>query len=114
MESILTSIKKDLGIDASDKDFDPDIIRRINSAFMVLMQLGVGPAGGFRITGESETWDDFTQGRTDIEGVKDYVYLKVKLKFDPPTNASLLEALKEEISELESRLNIQVETTYEN
>ena len=110
MESILISIKKDLGIDADDRAFDPDIIRRINSAFMVLMQLGVGPAGGFRITSESDTWDEFFQGRTDIEGVKDYVYLKVRLKFDPPANASLLEALKEEIAELESRLNMQAES----
>lgn len=110
MESILLSIKKDLGIDKDDKAFDPDIIRRINSAFMVLMQLGVGPVGGFYVTNELDTWDKFLQGRTDLEGVKDYVYLKVRLKFDPPTNASLLEALKEEIAELESRLIYQVET----
>lgn len=110
MESILKSIKKDLGIDESDKAFDSDIIRRINSAFMVLTQLGVGPKGGFRVVNEYDTWDKFFLGRTDIDSAKDYVYFKVKLAFDPPTNASLLEALKEEIKELESRLNMQVDT----
>ena len=109
MESILKSIKKDLGIDESDKDYDPDIIRRINSAFMVLNQLGVGPKEGFRINDDTNTWNEFLSGRKDIDGVKDYVYLKVRLVFDPPTNASLLEALKEEIKELESRLNMQVD-----
>ena len=109
MESILNSIKKDLGIDESDKAFDSDITRRINSAFMVLAQLGVCP-DGFRIVNEYDTWDKFFRGRTDIDGAKDYVYLKVRLVFDPPTNASLLDALKEEIKELESRLNMQVDT----
>ena len=110
MESILTSVKKDLGIDKDDRAFDPDIIRRINSAFMVLMQLGVGPKGGFRVTSELDTWDKFLNGRTDLESVKDYVFMKVRLVFDPPTNAALLEALKQEIAELEYRLNAQVET----
>lgn len=110
MESILTSIKKDLGIDKEYNVFDSDIIRHINSALMVLMQLGVGPSKGFRVTGESETWDRFLEGRTDLEAVKDYVFIKVKLVFDPPANSSTLEALKEQAKELEWRLNVQVET----
>ena len=112
MESILISIKKDLGIDKEDKSFDSDIIRRINSTFMVLMQLGVGPKGGFRITGELETWDKFLQGRKDLEAVKDYVYIKVKLKFDPQSmSSSMIEAFEEEAKEIECRLCMQVEST---
>lgn len=112
MESILTSIKNDLGIEEDDKSFDKEITRRINSAFMVLTQLGVGPAKGFRITSGLETWDEFLQGREDLESVKDYVYIKVKLKFDSQSmSSSTIEAFKEEAKEIECRLNMQVEST---
>ena len=110
MESILIDVKKDLGIDKDDKSFDLDIIRRINSILSTLRQLGVGPKDGYRITNEYDTWDKLLQGRTDIEDVKDYVYMRVRLRFDPPTSSTLLAALKEEIKEVEWRLNVQVET----
>lgn len=110
MDSILNTIKKMLGIDSSDTSFDVDIKVHINSVFNVLHQLGVGPDTCFRITGDTETWDDFISNRTDIESVKDYIYLRVKLVFDPPSSSTVLESYKNTISELEYRLFV----TYDN
>lgn len=109
MESILTSIKKLLGIDESYTVFDPDIIMHINSVFMILTQMGVGPAEGFSIEGEDSTWSDFTGGNITIESVKTYVYMKVKLMFDPPLSSAHIEALNKQISELEWRLYTSAE-----
>ena len=112
MESILVSIKKMLGVSEKDTNFDTDIKIHINSVLMILTQLGVGPKKGFRITDEKETWNDFLGYTADseyIEGVKTYVYIRVKLVFDPPTSSSLAQALKEESKEYEWRLNIQVD-----
>lgn len=109
MDSILISIKKLLGIDAVCDQFDTDIIIQINSALMVLNQIGVGPPGGFLITSNSETWSDFFGNSKMIEGVKTYVYLKVRLVFDPPQASAMIEAIKQQISELEWRLNVAVD-----
>jgi hypothetical protein len=108
-DSILTSIKKLLGINEEDTNFDRDIIIHINTAFFALLQLGVGPATGFRIADKVKTWAEFVGERTDIDGVKDYVYMKVRLVFDPPQTGYLVDAIKEGIKELEWRLNIQVD-----
>jgi hypothetical protein len=105
MESILTSIKKLLGPSAEYEHFDPDIIMHINSALMVLTQIGVGPADGFVIEDETSLWTDFLPDGKNLEAVKTYVYLKVKIIFDPPLNASVLESYKQQIKEYESRLN---------
>lgn len=110
MESILTSIKKLLGIEASYEHFDPDIIIHINSAFMILTQLGVGPSEGFAIDDEDSLWSDFLGDDSRIEAVKTYVYLKVKLLFDPPLSSSVIESINRSINELEWRLNVAVET----
>ena len=110
MESILTSIKKLLGIEESYEHFDTDIMIHINSALMVLRQLGVGPAEGFRITGSSETWDDYLGDSILLEGVKTYVYQKTRLMFDPPTSSAHAEAMKNAISEFEWRLNVEAES----
>ena len=107
-ESILTSIKKLLGITEDDTNFDTDIIIHINSVFMVLNQLGVGPSEGFRIEDKYSTWDEYIAEDNDLDSVKTYMYLKVKLLFDPPLNSSVLEANKQLINELEWRLNVQV------
>lgn len=107
--SILTSIKKLLGIEAEYTHFDQDIIIYINSAFMGLNQLGVGPITGFRIADATATWEDFMGDRLDIEGVKSYVYLKTRLTFDPPQTGYLVDAIKDQIKELEWRLNVQAE-----
>lgn len=103
-ESILTSIKKLLGIDAAYKHFDPDLIMHINSVFSILMQMGVGPANGFSITGDSEKWMDFTDELPKFSLVKSYVHLKVKLLFDPPQSSAAIESTNRQISEFEWRL----------
>ena len=111
MESILSSIKKLLGIEESYTHFDTDLIIHINSVLMVLTQLGVGPTEGFVITSSTETWNQFLTNATTIklEATKAYVFLKVKLMFDPPTSSAVMEAYNRQISELEWRLNVAVE-----
>ena len=110
-DSILTSIKKDLGVTEAQKDFDNQIKDAINTALMVLGQNGVGPDEGFMITSEMETWEDFIgDSANNMVGVKTYVYLSVKLDFDPPENGSLLAAMQARQKELEWRLNVQAET----
>ena len=113
MDSILTSIKKLLGIADEYEQFDTDIIMFINSAFSVLTQLGVGNESGFAITGKTETWDDYLSGselvKEQLEMVKTYVYLKVRVAFDPPSSSFVLEAFNKQISELEWRINVVVD-----
>ena len=114
MESILTSIKKLLGIAADYKHFDMDIIIHINSVFAILTQLGVGPSDGFSIENEFPIWDDFMSSEDKrFRMIKTYVYMKVKLVFDPPTNSSHLQALKDAVDEYEWRLNVAAESKSE-
>lgn len=109
MDSILTTIKKMLGIDSDDTNFDTDIIININSAIMVLDQLGVGVSTGFIVTDSSETWGDLLDDELNLEAVKTYIYLKVRLVFDPPTVNAVLDSMDRQITQLEWRLNVQVE-----
>lgn len=109
MDSILTSVKKMLGIEADYTHFDSDIIMFINSALFQVQQLGVGPSTSFFITGNTETWTTFLSGRTDIEAVKILVYMKVRLMFDPPIHEYVINAIERQIRELEWRLNAQVD-----
>ena len=111
MDSILTSIKKLLGITEEDTNFDADIVIHINSIFAVLNQLGVGPSECFSISGKFEKWNDFILDSNKLEAVKTYVYLRVRLIFDPPQSSAMIEATKEAIKELEWRLNITAEST---
>lgn len=113
MESILTSIKKLLGIEEDYTHFDADLIMHINSVFMILTQIGVGPAKGFSIQDAETTWYEFLPEDSNLEAVKTFIHLKVKLMFDPPSNSSHLESIKQLISELEWRLNVSAETTTE-
>ena len=107
-KSILLSIKKQLGIAKEDTAFDDDIILLINSAFMTVYQLGVGNSDhAFRITGLDETWEDFLQYRENLEDLKEYIYLKVKLVFDPPESSAVLQAFQNLIKEHEWRLKLQ-------
>ena len=111
MDSILTSIKKLLGITEEYKQFDPDIIIHINSVFLILKQLGIGPEQGFSISGEYETWDQFLpEGSTNLEAVKSYMHIKVKLLFDPPTISAVMEAMNKMAKEYEWRLNVEAES----
>lgn len=105
MESILGSIKKNLGLHEEDTNFDADLIMHINSVFSILFQMGVGPKDqSFVITGPNEIWDDFLNDNFKINMVKSYVEKKVKLMFDPPTSSAVSDALKTLIAELEWRL----------
>lgn len=110
MDSILTSIKKLLGISEEYEHFDPDIIMHINSVFMILTQLGVGPPEGFAIEDETSLWTDFIPETPKLEAVKTYIHLKVKLLFDPPLSSAVIESTNRILSELEWRLNVAVET----
>ena len=109
MDSILTSIKKLLGITEEYDTFDNDLIMHINSVFTILHQLGVGPEKGFSIKDESDTWDEYITSKQNLEAVKTYVYLKVRLIFDPPQSSIVAEAIKQQISELEWRLNVDAD-----
>lgn len=106
MESILTSIKKMLGITEDYTHFDADIIIHINSVFSILTQLGVGPSEGFRIQDDKAVWSEFIEDDPKIELVKSYMYQKVKLLFDPPLSSALIESTDRMISEYEWRLNV--------
>lgn len=110
MNSILTSIKKLLGITEEYTQFDQDIIMHINSVFLTLMQLGVGPVEGFSIEDASSEWTDFIQDNDLLlNSVKSYMYLKVRLLFDPPSTGSVMEVMKEQIKEFEWRMNVMVD-----
>lgn len=109
MGSILTTIKKMLGITEDYKHFDSDIIVYINSALMTLNQLGVGPKKPASITSELETWSGIFENLSDIESVKTFIYIKVRVIFDPPSSSYVLEALNRQADELAFRLNVQVE-----
>lgn len=109
MKSILTSIKKMLGILEEYEHFDADLIMHINSVFMILTQLGVGPANGFAIYGKEEVWTDFISEDSCLELVKSYMHLKVKLLFDPPLGSAVMEAMNRMVSEFEWRLNVAVD-----
>ena len=110
-ESILDSTKKALGIAASDESFDPDIIMHINSVFSTLEQLGVGPTGGFAIVDKNAVWSDLLGTDRRLNQVKTYVYLRVRLIFDPPQSSYAVTAMQEQIKELEWRLNVVMEAT---
>lgn len=109
MESILISIKKLLGITEEYEHFDVDIIMHINSVFMILNQLGVGPDKTFTIRDNTTTWDEFIPENENIESVKSYMYLRVRMLFDPPSSSVIAEAINKQISELEWRLNVIAE-----
>lgn len=109
-DSILTSIKKLLGIAEDCTDFDEDITLHINTTFMILNQLGIGPKEGFRISNKKDVWDDFIEEEDNLEGIKTYMYLKVKMVFDPPLNSATIQAYNDYIKEFEWRLNVKVET----
>lgn len=110
MESILNSIKKLLGIAEDYDHFDSDIIMHINSVFTTLTQLGVGPEEGFSINDESEKWEDFLPEERMIHSVKSYMFMKVKLMFDPPLSSAVIECTKEQIKEMEWRIQVAVDS----
>lgn len=109
-ESILITIKKLLGITKDYKNFDIDIITHINTTFITLNQLGVGPEDGFMIEDDEATWSDFIGDNKKLNLIQTYIYLKVKQVFDPPQSSAVMEANKQTINELEWRLTVQAES----
>ena len=109
MNSILDSAKQMLGIGLGDCDynFDQELIMHTNGVLMILNQLGIGPVAGFSITGNTETWDDFVGDRKDLELIKNVVYLRLRLIFDPPQNSFLVKSIEEQIKEYDWRLEVQ-------
>lgn len=108
-DSILLTVSEALGVPVDYQGFDTQLKFAINTALMSLRQLGIGPVGGFSITGIDETWTELFNGVSDIEATKSYVVMKTRLEFDPPATAHLLTALKEQIVEIGWRLMVQVD-----
>lgn len=104
--SILISTKKMLGIDKSYEPFDPEIVMHINGVLSTLTQLGIGPDEGFHITGDSETWTDFMGEDNRLNNVRTYVFLSVRLVFDPPNSGYGVTAIQEQLKELTWRINV--------
>lgn len=109
MESILNSVKKLCNISPEDDSFDADILIHINSAFAFLKQIGVGPSEGFSVFDSDIEWEDFIPSSSELDMCKSYIFLKTKLIFDPPQQATVIELMKEEVKEFEWRLREQVE-----
>jgi len=122
MESILTSIKKLLGIAEEYTHFDADLIMHINSVFSILSQIGVGPPEGFSIKDKSSVWGDFVPENSKenskweliLNFLKSYTYMKVKLYFDPPLSSSVIESMNRIISELEWRIQVVADSVDSN
>lgn len=110
-DSILTSIKKMLGITEEYEHFDADLVTHINSVFMILTQLGVGPANGFSISDKDAKWKDFLSDENKLQAVKSFMQIKVKLLFDPPLGSAVMEAMNRLASELEWRLQVEAESS---
>lgn len=109
-ESILTSVKKLIGMTEEYDVFDNDIITHINSVFMILRQMGVGPANGFYIEDDSSVWSDFIpMDDPNFHGVQTYMYLKTQMVFDPPSSSILKESKQKMIDELEWRLHVEAD-----
>lgn len=110
MDSILTLVKKNLGIEEDCEDFDDEIIMHINSVFMILSQLGVGPKEGFAIQDKTSTWSEYISKEQNLNLVKSYMYLRVRIMFDPPQNSFTLTSMENQAKEYEWRLNVQAES----
>lgn len=108
MSSILNDVKHALGLLAEDTSFDTDVIMHINTAISDLSQLGVGPVQGFRVSSASEEWAQFADDPR-LSSVQSYIYLKVKLLFDPPTTGFTLAAYERQLEEMQFRINVVVD-----
>lgn len=109
-ESILATIKEMLGYDADNETpFDLEIVQHINAAFSILTQLGLGPTTGFAIKDGESVWGDIIPEDVNLEMIKMYIYLKVRIILDPPASTTALETMKSEISQYEFRINVEVD-----
>jgi len=111
-DSILKSTKKVLGLDEGYTHFDLDVLTHINTAFYTLHQMGIGPDEGFHVDDETATWSSYTLmagSEPSIAGVRTYIYLKVRMLFDPPQTSFLIASMEKQIAEHEWRLNVSRE-----
>ncbi len=111
INSILTSVKRSLGLAEDYTAFDPDIILLINSSFSTLNQLGVGPEAGLQIEDATATWDSLLGSDKRLNSVKEYVFLDVRLIFDPPSTSYTIQAFQKKLDELTWRINVYKEKT---
>ena len=109
--SILTSTKKVLGISEEYTAFDEDIIMHINTVFSTLNQLGVGPVEGFQITDKTAVWHDFLGDDLRLNNIKSYMFMRVRLMFDPPSTSYLITSMQNQVNQLEWRISVQREHT---
>lgn len=110
-DSILDSVKKAIGFDPTYTAFDVDLTMHINSVFSTLHQLGVGPENGFSIDDSTAVWGQFIGATPNINSVKSYVAIKVRLIFDPPATSFVIASMEKVVQEFEWRLNIAVDST---
>lgn len=107
--SILHDVKQMVGQEWDDTTYDLDIKTHINSTFFDLQQIGVGPASGFAIEDENTLWDVYLLGNKNLNAVKSYIYIRVRLLFDPPTNSFLVDSLQKQVDKLEWRLMVEMD-----
>ena len=106
-DSILTSVKMAIGVAEEYEHFDPVIVMHINTYLAILNQVGIGPPSGFSIHDKTTTWSDFIGADAKkLNDVQTYVYLRVKLVFDPPSTAAVIESMTNIASEIEWRLGV--------
>jgi hypothetical protein len=104
--SILDTVKKALNLDVGNNDFDLDVTMHINSVFGFLRQMGIGPSDGFVIEDNTTLWSNYTTNIVKLAPIKTYMFLKIRLWFDPPQAAKTIDAMERQIVELEARLNM--------
>lgn len=112
-DSILDTVKKMLGIPQDYTQFDTDVVIHINSVLSILTQLGIGPNEGYSIKDNTSLWSDYIPDGKALSDIKTYVYLKVRLIFDPPSASSAVEAMNKLVSELEWRINVAADSEEE-
>lgn len=110
MDSILVTIKKMLGLDEFDDSFDIDIITLINSVIVSLSQMGIGPSSVYIVTSKDDKWIDFLGENSNLEAIKTYMFLKVKMTFDPPSNPTVIKSMQDTISEIQWRSMLSIES----
>lgn len=106
--SILNTIKEMVGIEPTDTHFDVDVLVLINSAIVILNQLGVGNKG-YKVTSATQTWGDFLGNMDELEMAKNYIYHRVRRTFDPPSSSYVMSAIEDDMREMEWRLNVAVD-----
>lgn len=106
-QSILKDIKRQLGVGEECSAFDNDLILLINSTFSKIFQIGFGTTP-YSISSDTNTWNEIIDDNSEYLFIKEYLYLSVRMAFDPPSNSFLCDVIKERIKELEWRLHSYV------